>query len=119
MDCRRAFDPRVAIIAVVLCVLSSAPLHAGSGWVDADRQSCVDACNKSDDGTAPGRYAVPIGGKHDYYVCAGHIKGTPAKVQHGGSNEGALCIVANDSGVKALTRYKCLCTSDKIDAPQW
>src|SRR5262249_20736512 len=76
------------VIAVVLSW--SASVEAGGRWVDAQGQSCVDACKtaKRESGDKSRQYAVPIGGRRQYYVCAGHIVGTPTKDERGGSNEG-------------------------------
>ena len=41
------------------------------------------------------------------------------RTRRGGSNDGTACIVADHLGTQTLARYKCLCTSDKVDGPLW
>jgi hypothetical protein len=114
---------RCESIFVVTAILLfwSVPGNAGGRWIDADKEACPDVC-KADKGEGSGaaeQNAVPIGGRHQYYVCAGHVVGSPPKDERGGSNDGTACIVADHSGAQTLERYKCLCTSDKVDGPFW
>lgn len=112
---------RCIFLVVAVSLVWSASAQAGMRWVDAEEQACPDACklDTGENGTARERHAVPIGGRHEYYVCAGHIIGAPAKDERVGSNDGTGCIVAEKSGAKILTRYKCLCSSDKPADPLW
>lgn len=112
---------RSIFVVVAISLFWSASVKAGGRWIDANKEACPDICkaDKGENGGAPEQNAVPIGGRHQYYVCAGHLEGTPPKDERGGSNDGTACIVAGRSGPKTLARYKCLCTSDKVDGPFW
>src|ERR1700682_5606731 len=92
---------RSIFVVVAISLFWSASVKAGGRWIDANKEACPDICkaDKGENGGAPEQNAVPIGGRHQYYV---------------GSNDGTACIVAGRSGPKTLARYKCLCTSDKV-----
>ena len=112
---------RSIFLVLAMSIVWSTSVEAGMRWVDTDEQACPDACNldKGENGQASERNAVPIGGREQYYVCAGHISGSTPKDERVGSNNGGVCIVAAKSGAKTLTRYKCLCTSDPATVPLW
>jgi hypothetical protein len=116
-------NPKVRSVLVVVAIsfFWSASANAGFKWIDAAEQACPDICkaDKGENGSPPEQNAVPIAGRHQYYVCAGHVVGSPPKDERGGSNDGTACIVADHSGTQTLARYKCLCTSDKVDRPLW
>ena len=109
------------LVVVAISFFWSASAEGGFKWIDANKQACPDICkaDKGENGSPPVQNAVPIAGKHQYYVCAGHIVGSPPKDERGGSNDGTSCIVGDHLGTQALARYKCLCTSDKVDGPLW
>lgn len=116
-------NPKARSILVVFATsfFWSASANGGFKWIDANKEACPDVCkaDKGENGGLLAQNAVPIAGRHQYYVCAGHIIGSPPKDERGGSNDGTACIVADHLGAQILARYKCLCTSDKTDGPLW
>ena len=116
-------NPKVRSILVVVAIsfFWSASANAGFKWIDEAEQACPDICkaDKGENGSPPEQNAVPIAGRHQYYFCAGHVVGSPPKDERGGSNDGTACIVADHSGTQTVARYKCLCTSNKVDRPLW